>query len=275
MIWLIVLGAVGLAFIMGVVLRSRAGRVATPPAAPVVGWADQPIPQDASLAERVIGLVVVGATLLGVAALRAGDGEPLGPLVTAPAVAGMVVVGALLGAGPRGRNRFSTALFESNRRLVGRQGNYRLYEYTGDKDRRLRALGSEPTVMAVLALAAVVILAKPFISPNVERVRHSPVVSSGPPGMPPMPAAMRADLAAAAAAGDPRAMRLRSAFGGSEAAPSTHLTFDGYTAERNVAWPATALVLLLVALRLLLTPASLATPRSPLAQAASSTNPEG
>lgn len=252
MIWLLILGSMGLLFAGGASLRWLAAQ-APAPSAPRIPWADRPVPREAYVLERLFGLAVVGAALVCIVALMAGAENPLGPLVDAPTLAVAFGIGALIAAGPRGRDRFTTALFESNHRYAGRRGAFRLYAYTGDKDRRLRRLGAAPTVMVLLALGGLFMLAKPFITPA--RELH-PARIAAPLGLPTMSDAMRAELEAAAAAGDPEALAVRAMFGAPSVSPS-HFTFDGYTSERNVAWPLTGLVLLAIALRLLLTPASL------------------
>jgi hypothetical protein len=174
--------------------------------------------------------------------------------VTPALVAVVGGVGALVAAGPRGRARFATVLamvlglFVAGRR-VQRWG-------TGVGD-RLATLGQSLVLATLLGGLALVCFAKPWITPYTER-SFGPSASAMA-GMPPLPPALLAELAAHQ--DDPRAASMRAMLGlPAETAPA-HFTLDGYTAERNVAWPTTGAVLLFFALALVLSPGGASAPR--------------
>ena len=209
-----------------------------------------PVPRAPNVVELGIGILLATCASIGIVGpllVDPYDAGTLGTLVTPALVAVGVGIGASIAGGPRGRARLATALFESNRRYVGA----RTYVRTTRRTDRLAALGRTPVMAAVLLAGALVCFAKPIITPRIERPYASPSASVGL-GITLSPAE-RAQLEAAAASGDPSAMALRGMILGPEvAAPRSHFTLDGYTAERNVAWPCAGAVLLVIALLLVL-----------------------
>jgi len=217
------------------------------------------LPRPAHWLELVIGGGFAAAAALAIAVpllVDPFDRGPLGPLLTPVLLGVLVSVGALIAGGPRGRARLGALILGSNRRYVrGRQ-----YVMTWERSRTLTRLGRTPAIAVILLGGALVCFAKPVLGPLVERGGDAATGDLGPPGLPPLSAAMRAELDTAAAAGDPEAIAVRSLYAPDAAEGSSYvgaLAFDEYTAERNVAWPSTGLVLLLLALWLVASPGGL------------------
>lgn len=220
------------------------------------------VPRPAHPIELAFGVAAALAALAWTLPSWLDPAEP-GPLrtLTGAAVGILILAGALIAGGPRGRARLATVLFDSNRRYVG----LRTYVRTREKTERLRALGRAPAMAAVLLVGAVACFAKPFVTPYVEPAR---VPSLGSDDMPlerlraglDSPA-QRAAFEEAAAGGHALAIDLLSRIGGS--ARPRHFTLEGYDAERNLAWPLSGAVLALLGLGLVLSAGGLAEPLSP------------
>ena len=258
MIWLALLCVLlAVAGALAWVLRRKAPDASI--AAPPRPLDETPVPRDASLLERILGLGVVLGSLGAMAPslLDPRDGGPLGPLLTPALIAVGVLIGALVFTGPRGRARFVTAMFDSDYRFAGRRGAYRLYRRTNEKSRRLAQLGRAPAMLLALAIGALACFGKPVVTPYQDGANvggGGAMGVSGPLGGP-STSDLHADLSAAAASGDPEAQQVLAMLGGGAPAGG-HFVFEGYTSERNIAWPITGAVLTLLFLRLLLTAGS-------------------
>lgn len=270
MIWLMALALGAMLVGGGVVARalSRAPRVATvgavaggPSAATLEGRAAMTVPRDAHTLEVVAGAGIALAAVVGIVGPTLLDPLDAGVLGAIPTPALLALVGgagALVAAGPRGRARFTAALAVILGLFVAGRRSHRWGMGVGD---RLAMLGRSTVLAALLGALAIVCLAKPWITPHTERSFGQGATASID-GMPPVPAALLAELAAHA--DDPRAATMRAMLGLPAAPAPTHFTLDGYTAERNVAWPVTGAALLLLAMALVLSPGGLSAPRRPM-----------
>jgi hypothetical protein len=211
----------------------------------------EPTPRAPYVLERVIGALVAAIPSAAVVIpllLDAQDEGALGTLVTPVLVAIPVLVGALIAGGPRGRARLAAAIFGSDRQYVGS----RRYILTTKNTERLERLGRALGMVLIFLAGALVCFAKPIVTPHVERRYADAPPDAGAFGA--LPARLRTELETAAAAGDAEAIAvLQSLAPVRSDIAGEHFTMDGYTAERNVAWPVTGAALLFLALSLVLT----------------------